>query len=375
MHIVITGGAGFIGQAIIRQITQDLKVTIIDTLEPQVHGNDAHFSSEMIKRARCIKADIRDTDKYRDRLENAECVIHLASQTGTGQSMYEISRYVRHNVDGTAKLLEALAETKMKPRKIILASSRAVYGEGAYQNQIGDVVNPQGRSIDQLKAGLWEIYCDDNSPLQPLKMKETHACLPTSIYGMTKLWQEQLVSHFAIYNNIRCDIFRLQNVYGEGQSITNPYTGIVNLFATKILNNDIVDIYEDGRVTRDFVYVKDVAWVFNKAMLDATIGSRILNVGSGVPTDLLLLVATISNILHKQPKILMSGKFRHGDIRHAHADLTNLLNAFPDYMPKSLEDGLRRYLHWFCIQTKPEADFDLVVLRNMVNKNVLHKAN
>ena len=211
MKVLITGGAGFIGKWLVEKLPADIEIVIVDRLDSQVHKSFSGFAPELQSRATCIEADIRNLESYREVVEGTDVFVHLAAQTGTGQSMYEISKYVQHNADGTAKLLELIATLKHKPRRLILSSSRAVYGEGAFTDGT-NIFYPKGRRLAELEKGIWEVCNDESKTLIPLPMRENQLTKPTSVYGLTKLWQEQLVENFCQIQNIDSAIFRFQNV-------------------------------------------------------------------------------------------------------------------------------------------------------------------
>ena len=349
MKLFITGGAGFIGKWLIRSIPLDAEIIIVDSLDEQVHKTKREFAEEATQRALCIKADIRDRDAYAQVMEGTDVVIHLASQTGTGQSMYEISKYIQHNVDGTAKLLEVINGLKQKPRRIVLTSSRAVYGEGAFTDS-SKIAYSSGRRLEDLQAGKWEIYNEEEKELSPLPMKEEYLPNPTSIYGLTKLWQEQLIENYAKNQKIDYGIFRLQNVYGPEQELHNPYTGIIGIFTSLITQKGEVELFEDGQMTRDFVYVRDVAEAIIKGVYFEDKLSKIVNVGRGKATSLVELVKTIAAISSRTLTIKYSGRFRVGDIRHAVADMSQYESIFGEWQPTSLAEGIDSYLKWYIEQ-------------------------
>lgn len=357
MKILITGGAGFIGKWIIERIPDPIEVVIIDSLDPQVHPLSQDFPPELKERAKCIKADIQSIDVHRDAIEGTDVVIHLAAQTGTGQSMYEISKYVQHNANGTAKLLEKISKLNHKPHRIVLASSRAVYGEGAYTDG-KDIYYPKSRHLADLQRGLWEIYDPQGQPLRFLPMREDHLARPTSVYGLTKLWQEQLLQNYCDNQKMDLITLRFQNVYGPGQELGNPYTGIIGIFTNAIFQGNPLEIFEDGMVTRDFVFVKDVAEaVVNCALYDQCLSSTI-NIGSGQAVSLVEVVTTIAELLGKPAQFKISGRFRVGDIRHAVADMQQYTRLFGQWSPTSLKTGLSQYLAWYLLQ-KPLAHLGL----------------
>lgn len=370
MKVLIVGGAGFIGKWLVDELPLSTEIVIVDSLDGQVHKSSPEFSPELQAKATCIKADIRDIDLYRDLAEDTDVILHLAAQTGTGQSMYEISKYVQHNVDGTAKLLELVSSLQQKPRRIILSSSRAVYGEGAFAD--GETTYyTKGRRLQELQQGIWEVCNEQGQQLPPLPMLETQLPNPTSVYGFTKLWQEQLVQNYCDVQNIDSVIFRFQNVYGPKQELGNPYTGIIGIFTNAIVQHNLVELFEDGLMSRDFVFVRDVA----QAMVQATFReqplSSIINIGSGQATSLKTLVETIAQLTAKQPAIKISGRFRVGDIRHAVADMNRYKTFLGSWNPTSLEQGLHQYLDWYLEQTPP-AKADLQAsLAEMEQKGLL----
>jgi dTDP-L-rhamnose 4-epimerase len=349
MKILITGGAGFIGKWVVEKLPPQVEIVIVDSLEQQVHTIPQGFPSELLGRAKCIQSDIRDIDSYWHAAEGTDIVIHLASQTGTGQSMYEISKYVQHNVDGTARLLELISSLKQKPRRIILSSSRAVYGEGAFTDG-HECYYPHGRHLSNLQKSIWEVCTQEGKPLSPLAMRETQMPNPTSVYGLTKLWQEQLIQNYCQSQAIEALIFRFQNVYGPKQSLGNPYTGIIGIFTNAIAETNSVELFEDGLMTRDFVFVGDVAAAVEKGITNEKIGSAVINVGSGQPTTLKELVEIIAQLTEKQPMINISGRFRVGDIRHAFADMSEYKSQLGEWEPTTLEAGLKQYLDWYLNQ-------------------------
>ncbi len=370
MKIFITGGAGFIGKWLVRSLPIDADVIVLDSIDQQVHKSKTEFAEELRERALCLKADIRDKDAYAGVMEGTDVVVHLAAQTGTGQSMYEISKYVQHNVDGTAKLLEVINELKQKPRRIVLTSSRAVYGEGAFEEGL-TVKYSSGRRLEDLQAGKWEIYNENGEALRPLPMKEDYLPNPTSIYGLTKLWQEQLIENYAKNQKIDYIIFRLQNVYGPEQELHNPYTGIIGIFTSLIMEKGEVELFEDGQMTRDFVYIKDVAEALVKGIYYQGKLSKIINVGSGKATSLAELVNLIAKISERKLAIKYSGRFRVGDIRHALADMRQYESVFGEWKPTSLEEGIGCYLKWYLEQEPLSEGVLSKSLKEMEDKKLL----
>jgi dTDP-L-rhamnose 4-epimerase len=371
MKILITGGAGFIGKWVIEKLPSKIEIVIVDSLDEQVHKTSREFAPELQARATCIKADVRDIQAYREVVEGTDVVVHLVAQTGTGQSMYEISKYVQHNTDGTAKLLELISTLKQKPRRIVLSSSRAVYGEGAFSDDT-EVYYTKGRRLHELQKGIWEICNEIGKPLPPLPMRETQIPKPTSVYGLTKLWQEQLVQNYCENQNIDAVIFRFQNVYGPKQELENPYTGIIGIFTNSIVQKNSAELFEDGLMTRDFVFVEDVSDAVVKSIIYETPLSSIINIGSGQATTLKELVETIAHLTQKKPIVKFSGRFRVGDIRHAVADMSHYKSLLGEWKPTNLEKGLREYLNWYLQQIPPSEVALQASIQEMEKKGLLH---
>lgn len=346
MKFLITGGAGFIGKWLLEKLPFDADVVIIDSLDRQVHRITHDFAPELKARATCIKADVQGIEEHIEAIEGTDVVIHLASQTGTGQSMYEISRYVQQNTNGTAKLLELVSKLEYKPRRMILSSSRAVYGDGAYTDG-KEIYYSRGRRVEDLQQGIWEVCNDQGEPLQSLPMQERHLTKPTSVYGLTKLWQEQLMQNYCESQNIDLVTLRFQNVYGPKQELSNPYTGIIGIFTNAIAQGNPLELFEDGLVTRDFVFVGDVAEAVVQCALHELPLSSIMNVGTGQAVTLIDVVETIAELVGKPAQYTVSGRFRMGDVRHAIADMSHYKTLLGQWSSTSLKAGLAQYLEWY----------------------------
>lgn len=370
MKILITGGAGFIGKWLIEKMPADAEVVIIDNLDEQVHRRSSDFAPELTARAKCIKADVQDIAQYKDAIEGTDVVIHLAAQTGTGQSMYEISRYVQHNANGTAKLLELISSLNHKPRRIVLSSSRAVYGDGAYSDG-KSILYSQGRRVEDLQNGIWEVCGADGQPLKSLPMHESHLTKPTSVYGFTKLWQEQLLQVYCESQGIDLVTLRFQNVYGPKQELGNPYTGIIGIFTNAIVQGNRLELFEDGMVTRDFVFVGDVAEAVIQCATYEKPLNAILNVGTGQAVTLVEVVETIAEVIGKKAEYTISGRFRVGDVRHAIADMTQYKTLLGGWNPTSLKEGISQYLKWYLGQEPLEHSTLEASLREMEQKGLL----
>jgi dTDP-L-rhamnose 4-epimerase len=350
--ILITGGAGFIGSRIteILYSKKDYEVTILDSLSEQIHGMDPK-RSVLYKRVKdkCnfIKGDVTSNDLLEKAIYDADIVVHLAAETGTGQSMYEISKYVNVNSLGTANILNYLVHNKHKVQKLIVASSRAIYGEGKYQCAKHGIVYPKSREVSNMKRGDFECKCPICTNTITLKpTDEDSKKHPTSVYGITKLNQEQLIMNVCKSIDLPAVSFRYQNVYGPGQSLSNPYTGILSIFSALLLNRKEINIFEDGKESRDFVFIDDVAEATISGIENDKANFEIFNVGTGIGTTVLEVAESLAAEYHSDMKYKVSGDFRAGDIRHNIADIAKISKTL-DYIPKiSFRDGIERFSTW-----------------------------
>jgi dTDP-L-rhamnose 4-epimerase len=347
--ILITGGAGFIG----RHLTAHLQkaghcVRWLDNLDPQVHGPTAIQDPAYCRQAdEMLLGDVRVREDWQRALQGMDAVFHLAAQTGTGQSMYQVARYTDVNVGGTALLWDVLANEATEVKKVVVASSRSIYGEGSYACLAhGGSVVPEPRSKAELQQGRWEVTCPScGRALQPMATPETCSALPASLYACTKLAQEQMSLTMGKSLNILTMALRFQNVYGPGQSMQNPYTGIISIFSNQFRQNLPINIFEDGLESRDFIFVDDVAracaWI-----LELDRPTAIFNVGSGQATKIIDLARILKGCWNSTSRIAISGNYRVGDIRHNWADTSRLQKAWPTWKTTSLNKGLAKYVRW-----------------------------
>ncbi|MEO5991272.1 MAG: NAD-dependent epimerase/dehydratase family protein [Ferruginibacter sp.] len=351
--VLITGGAGFIGSNIAVKLTSmGFNVTVLDSLSPQIHGDDPYkhsftFRSMISSGAHFINGSVTNRNDWRNALTGQDMVIHLEAETGTGQSMYQVEKYSEVNILGTALLLDILTNELHSIRKIIVASSRAIYGEGKYHCKLHGNVYPNTRKEENLKNKDFECKCPIcEGSLDLLPTDETSLCKPTSIYGISKQTQEQMVLIAGKAINIPAIAFRYQNVYGPGQSLSNPYTGILSIFSTQLKNNNSINIFEDGQESRDFVYIDDVVNATITGLLSDEGNYNVMNVGSGEATEVLHVAKLLKENYNSKADIKISGNFRVGDIRHNYADL-KIINKLLGFSPKfSFNEGLSLFCEW-----------------------------
>lgn len=365
MKVLITGGAGFIGSHLSKLLlSKGFKVRILDSLSPQIHGNvPGQLEWLNAPGLEYIRGSVTVRDDVERALVGVELLVHLAAETGTGQSMYQIARYNEVNTLGTALIFDVLANSAQRTvQRVVLASSRSVYGEGAYECKAGCCDTngsrrqfPAARLPTQLARHEWEPTCVQcGQPLQLLLTREDDAIRPASIYAATKYAQEDLVRVGCESLGMGHAILRLQNVYGEGQSLNNPYTGILSIFSTRIRRGLELTAFEDGLESRDFVHVSDVVHAMFLALTMAKSANTVINVGSGVATSVHKVASLLSEALGHTANIRVTGEYRVGDIRHNVADVARLRKIL-GYEPKvSLENGLRRFCDWVLTQPLPE---------------------
>lgn len=361
MRVLITGGAGFIGLHTARELlSRGFEVTLFDNLSPQIHVDGTPLPDDLIGRVQFIHGDVRDVSAFHSALTNQDSVIHLAAETGTGQSMYEIDKYSNVNITGTSNLMDFIVNnTDSCIKNIVVASSRAIYGEGKYHCNEHGVVYPESRTYEDMKAGNFEPRCPKcHAFVRLLPTSEDSTLSPSSFYGLTKRVQEDMTLLFARSKEITATALRYQNVYGPGQSLINPYTGILAIFSNLAKTGSTIKIFEDGTESRDFVFVKDVARATADCLLLADKKQRSVNIGSGVATSVHAVANGINKYFGSRSQVQVTGAFRLGDIRHNVADLT-LSKKELNYAPLwNFESGLIEFLDWaFTKETYDDSAF------------------
>ncbi|HWR51286.1 MAG TPA: NAD-dependent epimerase/dehydratase family protein, partial [Bryobacteraceae bacterium] len=362
MKVLITGGAGFIGTHLARRLLREgHAVSILDNFSPQIHGTNQSLAPDLAPHVALHVGDVRDANVFARALQLQDAVVHLAAETGTGQSMYEVVRYQDANVGGAAVLLDYLVNCKThRVRRLVTASSRAIYGEGSYRCAGHGIVYPPLRAVADMEAGRFNPLCPScGCDMLSEPTPEEAPLQPTSFYGLTKQMQEQMTLMFGQALGIAAYALRFQNVYGPGQSLTNPYTGILAIFATQARKNLPIYIFEDGEESRDFVYIDDVVDAISRCLACDDDGAVALNVGSGERTTVKKVVEEITAFFGSSSEISVTGAFRQGDIRHNLADLSRV-RARIGYEPVwQFEEGVQRFLEWAagqeCAATKYES--------------------
>lgn len=357
--VLITGGAGFIGSNLsLNLVNKGYFVRVLDNFSPQVHGEnyiDSYLYRTIEKKVEVVKGDIRQKEDWIKALKDVEVIVHLAAETGTGQSMYEIEKYVDVNIKGTSVMLDILTNMKHSVKKIILASSRAVYGEGKYYCQEHGVVYPGTRSEFNLSRGDFASKCPIcGADVVPLATTEDSKLNPNSIYGFTKKSQEEIISLVSKSLNIPYTILRYQNVFGPGQSLKNPYTGILSIFSNRIKNHKDIIIFEDGQESRDFIFIDDVIEATTKAIERDESNYEIFNVGSGTSVSVLTVAQELIKKFGTNSSLIVNGSYRVGDIRHNYADISKIKKIL-EFVPKyDFETGISKFVEWVKMQNVEE---------------------
>lgn len=374
-NILITGGAGFIGSNLsLSLIAKGYSVTVLDILSTQIHGENPEIDSSLYQsilgKVNFIKGDITNIEDIKKSIKNQDAVIHLAAETGTGQSMYEMDKYSRVNSNGTAVLLDVLINESNAVKKIVLASSRAVYGEGKYKNSQNEFFYPKQRSISEMQSGSFEMVNENGEILSPVGTDEESVLHPASFYGLTKLQQEQMVKLVCETRSIDYVILRYQNVFGDGQALRNPYTGILSVFSNQILSGKSLNVFEDGLPSRDFIYIDDVVEATIRSLEMDSTSNETINIGTGVSTSVIEVAKLLAKKYKIETEINISGDFRIGDIRHNFADLSKMKKLL-GFAPRiSFEEGLDKFTNWVSNQTIPDNFFEKS-LEEMKNKGFL----
>ena len=346
-QVLITGGAGFVGSHLADGLLQaGHKVRVVDDLTPQVHtqGVPDYLSPEV----ELVVGDVRDPNRMREVLRGVDVVYHFAAVVGVGQSMYEMSRYMSVNTQGTAELLQAMLDSKTAPQKLIVASSMSIYGEGKYQcSSCFREATPPVRPVSQLKAGQWELHCDScQGVLGPLPTSESKLSEINSVYALSKRDQEELCLIYGRTYGVPVTALRFFNIYGTRQALSNPYTGVAAIFAARLLNDQAPLVFEDGEQLRDFVSVHDIVRANILAMDRPASDGEVINIGCGRPISIRQVAEILARSLGKDIAPVITQKYRSGDIRHCYADLTKARSLLGYEPLVTYEEGFSELAAW-----------------------------
>ncbi|WP_395828052.1 NAD-dependent epimerase/dehydratase family protein [Collimonas sp.] len=363
MNILITGGLGFIGTNLTKLLLSngDYKIRVFDNLSPQIHGVIPRIGKNFVNldNVEILRGDICNPSALAAAINGMDAIVHLAAETGTAQSMYQIAHYNAVNSQATAQLLDFLANNPHNIKKVVLASSRSIYGEGAYACKTHGLVYPGARSAAALKNHQWDPLCPHcNGAISAVATSESARQSPASIYAATKYAQEDLIRIAGDSLGIGTVVLRFQNVYGAGQSLNNPYTGILSIFSTRIRRGMSLPIFEDGCESRDFVHITDIARAIQLALESDAANGGTFNVGAGEPTSVLEIANMLVDAFGGKIRPEVTGQYRLGDIRHCYADMS-LIREKLGFEPKiSLKKGIEEFTNWVLSQPLPEDGLD-----------------
>ena len=371
-NILIIGGAGFIGSHLADYVLKKgHNIIVFDSLEEQVYGKIDGPPEYLNKNIKFIKGNILDYDLLYSTIKDVDIIFHLASAVGVGQSMYQISKYIGSNTLGTANLLDILVNKEHNIKKLIVASSNTIYGEGKYKCESCGNIFPKFRQIEDLKKGFWEFKCKKcGKQLIPVSSDELTPLNPSSIYAMSKDYQEKMTLLIGKTYGIDTTVLRFFLVYGSRQSLSNPYTGVLSIFCTNLLCGNQPLIFEDGLQTRDFVNVKDVCQALILAMEKPQAKGEIFNVGTGIPLTIKKISDTLVTRINPKIKPIITNKYRAGDIRHCYADISKIKHVL-GFQPKiSFEDGIEELIWWVKSQIGNFEDKSEIALEELKNKGL-----
>lgn len=366
-RVLISGGAGFIGSYIsLKLVEKGYEVIVLDNLSEQIHGKvpmESSLFQKIQNKVEFIQGDVSCREDWEKAIfyqgRSVDYIIHLAAETGTGQSMYEVEKYTRVNILGTSIMLDILTNQTHKVAKIVVASSRAIYGEGKYKCSTHGIVYPVARLDKDMLEKDFNTKCPIcHSNVTLLETDEESKIHPTSVYGLSKQVQEEMCMLVGKNIGVPVVAFRYQNVYGPGQSLKNPYTGILSIFSTRMKHGNEINIFEDGEESRDFVYVEDVAEATILSLEKEKANFESFNIGSGEMTSVLKVAETLKEFYHSSSPIVISGNYRLGDIRNNVADLRKAKELL-DFTPKfTFREGIKNFVEWVNTQPQEEDNYE-----------------
>ncbi len=372
--VLITGGAGFIGSHLVDKLIEEEKqdIVVFDNLEEQIHGKDKKPPLYLNKKAKFIYGSVTDNSTLKSLVKECDVIFHLAANVGVGQSMYQIEKYVYNNISGTANLLDILVNSEHRVKKLVVASSNTIYGEGKYKCKKCGIQFPRLRGKDQLEKRTWDLNCEIcGNKLDPLYTDETAPFNSSSIYALTKQNQEQMALLIGKTYNIDTTVLRFFLVYGPRQSLSNPYTGVCSMFSSRLLNGQPPIVFEDGLQTRDFVHVSDVCQALSLAMNKSEAKYEIFNVGSGSSITIKEVAEIISKYINPNLKPIYNQQYRIGDIRNCAADITKIKNKL-GYNPKFIfKEDIKSLLEWIKKNSNFARDDSQKALSELKDKGLL----
>jgi dTDP-L-rhamnose 4-epimerase len=347
-HVLVTGGAGFVGSHIVDELIQHgYEVTILDNLDEQIHDNTPSYLNDD---AEYVWGDIRDRELMTNLLESADAVSHQASKVGVGQSMYEIEEYVDVNTLGTARMLDIIVSNDINLDRFVIASSMSAYGEGEYYcGSCEEYRTPPLRDVEQLEGDEWEVYCEAcGGRLDPVPTTESNSLDSDSVYAITKKSQEEMCLSIGRAHDLPVVALRYFNIYGSRQALDNPYTGVCAIFSSRIKNDRQPLIFEDGKQTRDFIHVSDVARANRLALEKSAAVGEPINIGTGDSISIIELAEELIRRYGKEDDLSpdVTNKFRSGDIRHCYADTSRAEELLGFEANVSLKNGLEELVSW-----------------------------
>jgi dTDP-L-rhamnose 4-epimerase len=354
-RVLVTGGAGFVGSHLVDAlVARGDRVRVFDNLDPQVHGPERRKPPWLSAEAEFVLGDMRDPGAVARALREVDVVFHLAAAVGVGQSMYQIAEYTATNTLGTAYLLQALVDGRSNLDRLVVASSMSIYGEGRYARPDGRAPSTRGRTVEQLYEHDWELRDPDGTELAPLPTDEEKELDPTSIYALNKADQERMALQVGSAYGIPSVALRFFNIFGPRQALSNPYTGVVAIFSSRLLNGNRPLIFEDGRQSRDFVSVHDVVQALLLAAEREEAVGGAYNVGSGESVTVTGVAETLADVLGVEIEPEVTCRYRVGDIRHCFADITRARAALGYHPRVTLQEGMAELVGWLQEQDRPE---------------------
>jgi dTDP-L-rhamnose 4-epimerase len=372
--ILITGGAGFIGSHLADFLIEDSnhEISVFDCLDEQVHGEIDEPPSYLNKSLKFIQGSVTNHEKFEEVVKENDIIFHLAAKVGVGQSMYQVKEYVNNNILGMANLLNSLVNSEHNVKKIVIASSNTVYGEGKASCAKCGIVFPKLRTLDQIRNNEWELKCPKcGNSLKSLLIDENSPCNPSSIYALSKKVQEEMSLMICRTYGINLSILRFFLVYGPRQALSNPYTGVFSIFSSRLLNGKPPIVFEDGYQSRDFVNVKDVCQALLLVMNSPASNGEVFNVGTGIPLTIKKVAEYFSERFDPKLKPIYNQQYRVGDIRHCVADISKIKNKL-GYNPKvSFEQGIEEYINWVKREEVTKQDKTEEALTELKEKGLL----